>query len=100
MQTGEHVANRFEIIALGGSGGMSSVFRALDRQTGETVAIKVLQARDPRDAERFAREAGVLSSLDHPAIVRYIAHGVSPAGESYLAMEWLEGEDLAARLWQ
>src|SRR5262249_14650889 len=50
------------------------------------------------DTARFAREASVLAELSHPGIVRYVAHGVTPAEELYLVMEWLEGEDLLSRL--
>jgi hypothetical protein len=39
-----------------------------------------------------------LSDLSHPAIVRYVAHGTTPKGEPFLAMEWLDGEDLQQRL--
>jgi tetratricopeptide (TPR) repeat protein len=47
---------------------------------------------------RFAREAQALADLRHPTIVRYIHHGVTEEGEPFLVMQWLEGEDLAARL--
>jgi serine/threonine protein kinase len=40
----------------------------------------------------------VLAELVHPGIVRYVAHGLSPSCPPFLAMEWLEGEDLSARL--
>ena len=40
----------------------------------------------------------MLAELSHPAIVRYVADGPLPTGEPFLAMEWLEGEDLADRL--
>src|SRR5262249_4258990 len=36
--------------------------------------------------------------LHHPGIVRYVAHGFTSAEQPYLAMEWLEGEDLSVRL--
>src|SRR4051812_34423060 len=97
MQSGDVVADRFEIERLAGTGGMGAVFRARDRLTGEPVAVKVLA--DPRgNAERFAREGRVLAELRHPGIVRYVAHGTTPSGELYLAMEWLDGEDLADRI--
>ncbi len=67
-----------------------------DRVTGEAVALKVAR-RGPHE-ERFAREARVLAELDHPAIVRYVAHGETAQGQPYLAMEWLHGQDLAQRL--
>ncbi len=48
--------------------------------------------------ERFLREASFLAQLEHPSIVRYVAHGAAADGTPFLAMEWLNGEDLAARL--
>src|SRR5271163_4156858 len=77
---------------------MGTVFRAVDMNDGAVVALKILRGQQAIDIERFEREASVLADLRHPGIVRYIAHGISRAGERYLAMEWLEGEDLAARL--
>jgi eukaryotic-like serine/threonine-protein kinase len=91
---------RFDIERLVGSGGMATVFRALDRQTGEPVALKILHGRTSEQTERFEQEAELLAELSHPAIVRYVAHGTTPVGEHYLAMEWLDGvtlEDLLAR---
>ena len=98
MNPGDLVGERFELRALVGRGGMGEVWRARDRADGGTVAVKLMRFESERGAQRFAREAGVLGSLQHPGIVRYVAHGASGAGERYLAMEWLEGEDLAARL--
>jgi tRNA A-37 threonylcarbamoyl transferase component Bud32 len=88
--------DRFELVAFAAAGGMGRVYRARDRATGETVAIKLL----PRDgdAARFAREAEVLAAIEHPGVVRYLAHGAALAGARYLAMEWLTGEDLSERL--
>ena len=88
---------RYEILSLLGQGGMGVVYRARDRASGEVVAVKVLLERRASAVERFAREAAVLSRLDHPGIVRYGAHGVTDAGEPYLAMEWLDGESLSGR---
>src|SRR4051794_11723683 len=76
---------------------MSIVYRARDKHTGALVALKVLQGSDQLGA-RFARESRVLAELSHPGIVRYVAHGATAAGQRYLAMEWLDGEDLAERL--
>ncbi|AUX48651.1 protein kinase [Sorangium cellulosum] len=77
---------------------MGTVYRALDRLDQRPVALKVLQSREAFDVERFERESQILAELSHPGIVRYVAHGRTGAGEHYLAMEWLEGEDLAACL--
>src|SRR5262245_60770000 len=90
------VAERFVIERLAGSGGMGRVYRAIDRRSGAPVAVKILHGAGDRD--RFAREARALAELEHPAIVRYVAHGEAPGGEPFLAMEWLDGEDLEARL--
>src|SRR5262245_13172907 len=79
---------------------MAEVYRALDRLTGEPTALKVLRAEDGERIARFVREARVLGELRHPGIVRYVAHGQTPNGYLYLAMEWLEGETLADRLRQ
>src|SRR5262249_28349543 len=76
---------------------MGSVFRAKDRHTGRTVAVKSVVG-DPASMERFRREAALLSELSHPAIVEYVAHGETAAAELFIAMEWLSGEDLEARL--
>ncbi len=75
---------------------MGEVFQALDETTGHPVALKII--REASDRVRFEREARALAELQHPAIVRLVAHGSIPGGEPYLAMEWLEGEDLAALL--
>ena len=91
------IADRFELEALVGSGGMGEVFRAKDRLTGGAVAVKVLHASS-RDTERFRREAQILAEVSHPRIVKYVAHGISEASRPYIAMEWLEGEDLSERL--
>ena len=97
MEPGVVVAGRFQVESLAGEGGMSVVYRAVDRLTGDLVALKVLRDTDGLDAERFVREALVLAELSHPAIVRHITHGAVD-GRPYLVMEWLTGEDLDQRL--
>ncbi len=98
MQPGDLVDGRFELEAVAGTGGMGTVYRARDQTSGERVAIKVLRAGPGESALRFAREIRVLQTLHHPAIVRYVADGHAPTGELWMAMEWLEGESLQARL--
>ncbi|WP_437684232.1 protein kinase domain-containing protein [Sorangium sp. So ce131] len=92
------IADRYELERRAGAGGMGEVFRARDRQTGAPLAVKTLRTERDHGTARFAREARALAELSHPAIVRYVAHGVAPSGEPFLVMEWLEGEDLASRL--
>ena len=98
MKPGTVIANRFVLGQEAGAGGMGTVFRAVDQRDGAAVALKLLRGHEAIDVERFEREAGILAELRHPGVVRYVAHGISGAGERYLAMEWLDGEDLAARL--
>ncbi|MEP7121854.1 MAG: protein kinase [Byssovorax sp.] len=98
MLKGDVVADRFEIDRPVGSGGMGRVYRALDRLTGETIALKLLHRADPQERLRFAREARALATLRHPGIVRYVAHGTMIDGAPYLAMEWLDGETLFERM--
>lgn len=97
MRAGDVIAERFELERHAGTGGMGEVWKAIDLSSKRTVALKLLtQGADAR----FAREARILSELEHPHIVRYVAHGVTPEGQQYLVMDWLEGLDLADRLAQ
>ncbi|HRI49403.1 MAG TPA: protein kinase [Pseudomonadota bacterium] len=103
LQPGSLFANRFEIDRAAGAGGMGTVYRAVDRYSGDPVALKLLstQAASPAaaaEAQRFIREAELLAELRHPGIVSYVAHGQTPDGQCFLAMEWLDGQDLAQRL--
>lgn len=83
-----------------GRGGMCSVFQAMDDQTGETVAVKVLD-RDhlhhPVRVARFRREVESLMRLRHPHIV--LAYHMGDAGGiPYLVMEYCAGGTLAKHL--
>ncbi|MEZ4312065.1 MAG: protein kinase [Polyangiaceae bacterium] len=94
MRTGDVLAGRFEIERLAEKGGMGAVFRALDLATGQPVALKVLHPYALTEASRMLREAHALMKVRHPGIVRYVTHGALDDERPYLAMEWLEGEDL------
>ncbi|MEZ4450517.1 MAG: protein kinase [Nannocystaceae bacterium] len=91
------MAGPFRLLEALGSGGMGTVFAAVDGASGEDVAVKVMSTADA-DARRFDREVAVLAGLRHPRIVRYVAHGRTAEGRPYLAMERLRGEDLEAAL--
>jgi serine/threonine protein kinase len=97
MGPGDVLDGRFELQRPAATGGMGVVYRALDRATGELAAVKAIRAGGVDAERRFAREAELLAELRHPGIVRHLAHG-RVGDELYLAMEWLEGEDLGARL--
>ena len=97
MENGTVVGDRFTVEGRAGSGGMAAVYRATDRTTGKTVALKLLHGSTPDGEGRFAREAELLARIIHPGIVGYIAHGTTD-GVPYLAMRWVEGETLGDRL--
>jgi tetratricopeptide (TPR) repeat protein len=92
---GEVVSGRFRVEERVGSGGMGTVYRATDEVTHSSVAFKVLNDGVLEGLARFGREIAALSRVSHPSIVRYIAHG-----PNWVAMEWVEGEDLARRLFR
>ena len=98
MIPGTLIAGRFEIARAIDAGGMGVVYRAHDRLDRGPVAIKILRGVEPSEILRFEREGAVLAELRHPGIVRYVAHGATAAGDRYLVMEWLDGEDLKRRL--
>ena len=122
LRPGQVFAGRFEIERLAGMGGMAAVYRARDRVADDFVALKIMRAQSFEvppsscsreqvacqatlpaalqrlDVERFLREAGLLARLDHPSIVRYRMHDATDLGDTFLVMEWLEGEDLAQRM--
>ena len=90
------IAGRFRIQEEVAAGGMGRVYRALDVQTGDLVAVKLLRSREVMEPDRFALEAALLASLEHPGIVRHVAHG-SEDDFQYLVMEWAAGETFAER---
>lgn len=87
---------RFRIERVLGGGGMGLVYVAEQVSLGRKVAVKVLREDLPLQAElgeRFRREAVLLSSVEHPAVVRVIDYG--PHGRAMcLVMEYVEGETL------
>src|SRR5262249_15024972 len=97
VKPGDLLDGRFELERAAASGGMGVVYRALDRETGGLAAVKAVRVTGADSEARFAREAELLATLRHPGIVAHLAHGRID-DELYLAMEWLEGEDLATRL--
>lgn len=98
MQPGAVVAERFVVLGLAGKGGMGSVYRARDRQTGAVVALKLLELDVDDGAVRLEKEGAALATLEHSGIVPYVAHGTGEGGAPYLAMAWVDGETLGQRL--
>ena len=89
----------FQVDTLIGGGGMGTVYRAVDGH-GQMVALKFLSSAlgdAPELVARFAREIAALSRLEHPTIVRVLAHGREDASP-WFAMELVSGPDLKTRL--
>jgi predicted Ser/Thr protein kinase len=85
-----------EIVSTLGEGGMGVVYKAVQKQLGRMVALKVLSPQlstDPSFVERFTREAKALATLSHPNIVGIFDTGVHD-GVPYLIMEYVEGTSL------
>ncbi|MFO0624173.1 MAG: serine/threonine-protein kinase [Polyangiales bacterium] len=95
-----HVLGAYRIGRRVGVGGMGSVYEATHVPDGRRVAVKVLHADAAHDAEvrrRFLHEAEVVARVRHPNIVT-VAHADASDGVTFLVMDLLDGEDLAARL--
>ncbi|MAU11014.1 MAG: hypothetical protein CL607_14425 [Anaerolineaceae bacterium] len=87
---------RYELQAQQGSGGMSVIYKALDRELQRVVAVKILRpslTQDPSFLEKFRNEARSVANLSHPNIVT--VHDVGSDGSAYyIVMEFVEGQDL------
>jgi serine/threonine-protein kinase len=91
----------YEIISQIGKGGMGVVYRGRHSILGRPAAIKVLLPELSQRREivaRFFNEARAATAIRHPGIVEIYDFGFLPDGAGYLAMEFLEGESLGARL--
>ena len=94
------LAAEYEVIDEIGRGGMAIVYRAIERESGREVAIKVLPAQfafDESFVERFQREGRIAAQLEHPYIVPVYRVGRS-GHVIYFAMKLLRGESLGDRL--
>lgn len=98
-QQPEKLADRYQIIDTIGSGGVGTVYRAIDPILSKTVAVKVLQHNsDGTTAARLQREAIAAGKLNHPHICRIDNFGQTQDGSPYMVMEYLEGHDLASQI--
>src|SRR3712207_3990140 len=94
---GTILQGRYLIDAPIGAGGMGAVYTATDRRLGTTVAVKESFFATDQARRAFRREAQLLAGLDHPALPRVTDHFDEDGGQ-YLVMQYVPGEDLAARL--
>ena len=93
VKPGMFIGERYEILALIGSGGTADVFKAVDRRLNRNVAIKILKSSftgDKKIVEKFRQEAQSCAGLTHPNIVS--VYDVGNDGDlHYIVMELIEG---------
>ena len=88
---------QFQILQKIGSGGMGSVYKALQRDMNRMVAVKILHPKltNRKDlVSRFRREARAMSHLTHPNTVKVFLYGELDDGSLYIIMEFLDGKNL------
>lgn len=97
---GRVIDDEFTIVERLGSGGIGTVYRAVQHNLQRDVAIKLLhdQLNTRHFWKRFCREARITCLLEHPNIVRVFKFGQSKDGALYLVMEYIEGVDLGLLL--
>jgi eukaryotic-like serine/threonine-protein kinase len=97
---GTMLAGRYRIVGLLGRGGMGEVYRAEDLKLGQAVALKFLPNEVTHRADRLARfhqEVRLARQVSHPNVCR--VHDIGEiAGQHFLSMEYIDGEDLASLL--
>jgi len=102
---GKVLNGRFRVLEKLGSGGMGTVYKAVQTPLDRLVALKVLNnnydsKRDPGFQRRFFLEASVTSKLKHPNTITVIDYGKTDDGIYFIAMEYVEGITLAQVLTQ
>jgi serine/threonine-protein kinase len=88
---------KFQILQKVGSGGMGSVYKALQPEMNRMVGVKILHPKlaNRKDlVSRFRREARAMSQLTHPNTVKVFLFGELDDGPLYIIMEFLEGKNL------
>jgi serine/threonine-protein kinase len=95
------IVGEYQITHLLGEGGMGVVYAGTHPEIGKRVAIKVLApsaAQHPDLIRRFKEEARAVNKIRHPNIIDIFAFNQLPDGRHYFVMEYLDGENLTARL--
>ena len=98
---GQLLADRYRILRVLGEGGMGRVYLAEHVRMGRRSAVKVMSptlAPTPDAISRFNREAANASSINHPNVAAIYDFGETADGTLYLAMEFIDGETLAAMI--
>src|ERR1700747_1347088 len=91
--------DEYQIESLVARSGMASIFRAVNTNTGQVVALKIPHPEvesDPVSFDRFKREQDIGTKLDHPAVMKVFPN--SNREQIYMAMEWVDGRLLRQNL--
>ncbi|CAN5285149.1 hypothetical protein BH10CYA1_BH10CYA1_46440 [soil metagenome] len=99
----ERLAETYEFLEEIGSGSIGIVYKARHRILNHTVAIKTLRAgsMDAASQKRFEQEAKLVSSLNHPGIVRLRDFGSTESGQLHMVLDFVGGQSLDQSLsWQ
>ncbi|MBK7584029.1 MAG: serine/threonine protein kinase [Myxococcales bacterium] len=94
-RAGEIIDEKYILIRKIGEGGMGAVWIAHNSVLDVHCAVKLIENASKQVAERVLDEARSAAKLGHPAIVRVLDYGHTGAGDPFIAMELLDGEDLA-----
>lgn len=88
--------NRFELLSVLGKGASSTVYKARHLILDSLVAVKIIHSSllDSKEQTRFQNEAGILSTFQHPNIVKLLSYGVTENGRNYMVLEYIEGKTL------
>ena len=103
FESGELVASKYRVERLLAEGGMGQVYVAAQEPIGRKVALKILRkalADSDEAITRFFREAVTISQLHHPNTITVLDYGEHDDGTLFIAMEFLDGEDLGTILEQ
>jgi eukaryotic-like serine/threonine-protein kinase len=98
LSPGTLLNNRYRILSTLGQGGMGAVYHAIDENLGIAVAVKENLFLTDEYARQFQREASILAGLRHPNLPRVGDYFTLEGQGQYLIMDFVEGEDLRARL--
>jgi eukaryotic-like serine/threonine-protein kinase len=100
FEPGTVLADRYEIIALLGQGGMGAVYKAHDRELDRVVAVKFIRpelAKNPEVLRRFKQELILARQVTHKNVIRIFDLGQAD-GFKFITMDFVEGQDLRALL--
>ncbi len=95
---GTVLAGKYEIMSVVGTGGMGVVYKGRQHLMDRIVAVKMLRAQhvaDSMSVKRFQQEGKACCLLNHPHVITIYDFGVSPTGQPFMVMDFLQGVSLA-----